>query len=183
MHRPQRPILLPCRAKPRLDNSRYNVYYVFVKETSQSGNPRRRLACPEEVTFLELLRTTDMLSRGLTALLKTEDISSTQYNVLRILRGAPEGLPCGEIGSRMITRDPDITRLLDRMEKRGLISRCRETKDRRMVMARITPEGVKLLGRLDEPVEEAHRKQLGHLGRERLRALTELLSVARSKVI
>ncbi|HWY57470.1 MAG TPA: MarR family transcriptional regulator [Terriglobales bacterium] len=154
-----------------------------MKQTSQSGNPRRRLAYPEEVTFLELLRTTDMLSRGLTALLKTEDISSTQYNVLRILRGAPEGLPCGEIGSRMITRDPDITRLLDRMEKRGLISRCRETKDRRMVMARITPEGLKLLGRLDEPVEEAHRKQLGHLGREGLQALTELLSIARSKVI
>ena len=58
--------------------------------------------------------------------LKAEDLSSTQYNVLRILRGAPEGLPCGEIASRMITRDPDITRLLDRLEKRGLISRCRE---------------------------------------------------------
>ena len=84
--------------------------------------------------------------------LKTEDLSSTQYNVLRILRGSPDGLPCGEIANRMITRDPDITRLLDRLEKRGLISRCRETKDRRMVMARITPEGLKLLGRLDEPV-------------------------------
>jgi DNA-binding MarR family transcriptional regulator len=82
----------------------------------------------------------------------------------------------------MITRDPDITRLLDRLEKRGLISRCRETKDRRMVMARITPEGLKLLARLDEPVEAAHRKQLGHLGRERLRALTELLYVSRSQV-
>ena len=82
----------------------------------------------------------------------------------------------------MITRDPDITRLLDRLEKRGLISRCRETKDRRMVMARITPEGLKLLARLDEPVQAAHRKQLGHLGRERLRALTELLGVSRSQV-
>jgi DNA-binding MarR family transcriptional regulator len=134
------------------------------------------------MAFLDLLRTTDMLSRGLVEILKAEGLSSTQYNVLRILRGAPEGLPCGEIASRMITRDPDITRLLDRMEKRGLISRCRETKDRRMVMARITPEGLKLLGRLDEPVEEGHRRQLGHLGRDRLRALTELLQVARSKV-
>src|SRR5271166_2787894 len=140
------------------------------------------LACPEEALFLELIRTTDMLSRGLVRVLKTEDLSSTQYNVLRILRGSPEGLPCGEIASRMITRDPDITRLLDRLEKRGLISRCRETKDRRMVMARITPEGLKLLGRLDVPVQVAHRKQLGHLGRERLAALTELLSVARSHV-
>jgi DNA-binding MarR family transcriptional regulator len=111
--------------------------------------------------------------------LKTEDLSSTQYNVLRILRGAPDGLPCGEIGSRMITRDPDITRLLDRLEKRGLISRHRETKDRRMVMARITPEGIQLLSQMDEPVREAHRAQLGHLGRERLRALTGLLQVAR----
>ena len=129
---------------------------------------------------MELLRTTDTLSRGLVKVLKTEDVSGTQYNVLRILRGSPEGLPCGEIASRMITRDPDITRLLDRLEKRGLISRCRETKDRRMVMARITPEGLKLLARLDEPVQTAHRKQLGHLGRGRLRALTELLCVSRS---
>ena len=154
-----------------------------MKEVVQLGNRRRRPPCPEEMAFLDLLRTTDMLSRGLVEILKAEDLSSTQYNVLRILRGAPEGLPCGEIASRMITRDPDITRLLDRMEKRGLISRCRETKDRRMVMARITPEGLKLLGRLDEPVEEGHRRQLGHLGRDRLRALTELLHAARSKVI
>jgi len=114
--------------------------------------------------------------------LKAEDLSSTQYNVLRILRGAPDGLPCGEIANRMITRDPDITRLLDRLEKRGLISRCRETKDRRMVMARITADGLKLLARLDEPVEEAHRSQLGHLGKDQLRALAELLSAARAKV-
>lgn len=132
--------------------------------------------------FLELLRATDMLSRGLIAVLKAEELSPTQYNVLRILRGAPEGLPCGEIGNRMITRDPDITRLLDRLEKRGLIVRSRESKDRRMVMARITPLGLKLLGRLDEPVQETHRKQLGHLGRDRLRALTELLHQSRSKV-
>jgi DNA-binding MarR family transcriptional regulator len=82
----------------------------------------------------------------------------------------------------MITRDPDVTRLLDRLEKRGLISRFRETKDRRIVMARIAPEGLKLLGRLDESVQETHRKQLGHLGRERLRALAELLSAAHTAV-
>src|SRR6266446_3347344 len=143
---------------------------------------KRRPACPEEALFLDLLRTTDLLSRGPAQVLKTEDLSATQYNVLRILRGSPEGLPCGEIGSRMITRDPDITRLLDRLEKRELISRCRETKDRRMVMARITQEGLQLLARLDAPVQESHRKQLGHLGRERLRALTELLQACRTKV-
>src|ERR1700689_1385304 len=143
---------------------------------------RRRLAHPEETAFLDLLRTTDMLSRGLIAVLKQEDLSATQYNVLRILRGAPQGLPCGEVANRMITRDPDVTRLLDRLEKRGLISRSRETTDRRTVMARITSEGLKVLARLDEPVQVAHRRQLGHLGRERLRALTELLEVSRSQV-
>ena len=113
---------------------------------------------------------------------QAEDLSATQYNVLRILRGSPAGLPCGEIASRMITRDPDVTRLLDRLEKRALISRCRETKDRRTVMARMTPEGLILLARLDEPVRAAHRKQLGHLGRDRLRILTELLRASRSQV-
>jgi DNA-binding MarR family transcriptional regulator len=154
-----------------------------MKEEIQSRSNRRRADCPEEAAFLDLLRTTDLLSRGLVRVLKTEDLSATQYNVLRILRGSPDGLLCGEIANRMITRDPDITRLLDRLEKRGLISRRRETKDRRMVMARITREGLKLLARLDEPVEEAHRKQLGHLGRERLRALSELLHAARTAVI
>lgn len=153
-----------------------------MKETTRPGMQRRHAACPEEITFLELLRTTDMLSRGLITVLKTEDLSPTHYNVLRILRGAADGLPCGEIASRMITRDPDITRLLDRMEKRSLISRCRETKDRRMVMARITPHGLKLLARLDEPVQAAHRQQLGHLGRDRLGALTGLLRAARTEV-
>lgn len=131
------------------------------------------------MTFLELCRTTDVLSRRLSGVLKAEELSSNQYNVLRILRGAPEGLPCGEIGSRMITRDPDITRLLDRLEKRNLISRSRDTRDRRTVMGRITPAGLELLARMDEPVREAHRSQLGHLGRERLRALNELLQIAR----
>src|SRR5260370_41792614 len=133
----------------------------------------------EEAAVLDLPRTCDLLSRGPAQFLKSEDLSPTQYNVLRILRGAPPaGLPCGEIANRMITRDPDITRLLDRLEKRELISRWREAQDRRTVMARITTEGLKLLAKLDEPVQAAHRKQLGHLGRERLRALTELLRVS-----
>src|ERR1700747_214887 len=152
-----------------------------MKEVVPSTSKRRR-GSPEESAFLELLRTTDLLSRGAAHVLKGEALSPTQYNVLRILRCSPEGLPCGEIASRMITRDPDITRLLDRLEKRGLISRCRETKDRRMVMARITAAGLKLLSRLDEPIQQGHRQQLGHLGRDRLRALVELLQAARSEV-
>lgn len=153
-----------------------------MKKSTHTESKTRLAPCPEELAFLEMCRTTDLLSRRVSQLLKTEDLSATQYNVLRILRGASDGLPCGEIGSRMITRDPDITRLLDRLEKRSLISRCRETKDRRMVMAKITSEGIKLLSQMDEPVRELHRGQLGHLGRERLRTLIELLQVARSHV-
>jgi len=142
----------------------------------------RQVGSPEEAAFLDLLRTADILTRSAIEVLKGEDLSSTQYNVLRILRGAPEGLACGEIAGRLITRDPDITRLLDRMEKRSLISRARESRDRRMVLARLTPEGRKLVDRLDEPVQKMHRKLLGHLGKERLRALAELLAAARAKV-
>lgn len=143
---------------------------------------KRRIGSREEAAFLDLVRTCDLLSRGLVQILKTEDISPTQYNVLRILRGSPAGLPCGEIANRMITRDPDVTRLLDRMEKRGLISRSRDIKDRRTVTARITTAGLKVLGRLDEPIQDVHRKQLGHLGRNRLWALTELLATSRANV-
>src|SRR5581483_11940689 len=135
-----------------------------VKKPGKSSERNSRVGSPEEEVFLELFRTSDLLSRGLVRVLKTAELSPTQYNVLRILRGAPEGLACGEIASRMITRDPDITRLLDRLEKWQLISRCRETEDRRTVMTRITPEGLKLLASLDEPVQAAHRKQLSHLG-------------------
>jgi len=133
----------------------------------------------EEAAYLDLLRTADALTRGAIFVLKAEELSTTHYNVLRILRGSPEGLTCGEIASRMITRDPDITRLLDRMEKRGLISRTRENRDRRSVRARITAQGLKLTDRLDEPVQKIHRKQLGHLGKQRLQRLRKLLAAAR----
>lgn len=141
--------------------------------------PKRLPPCPEEITFLELCRTADAVSRSIPDVLKAEDLSPHQYNVLRILRGEPDGLPCGEIGCRMLTRDPDITRLLDRLEKRGLVARSRETCDRRMVVARITRSGLDALERLDEPVRAAHRQNLGHLGRERLRELNRLLLAAR----
>lgn len=121
-----------------------------------------------------------MLSRPVAQLLKTEDLSPAQYNVLRILRGSPEGLTCSEIGSRMVTRDPDITRLLDRLEKRKLISRNRDDRDRRIVSTRITAAGLDLLTRLDDPIRDTHRRLLGHLGAERLQALAQLLEACRS---
>src|SRR5579859_6332054 len=123
-----------------------------MKAESNSGRTKR-VSSPEETAMLDLVRTADLLTRGPAQLLKTEDLSGNQYNVLRILRGAPEGLTCGEIGSRMITRDTDITRLLDRLEERGLVSRSRESRDRRLVLAQITPAGLKLVNRLDEPVQ------------------------------
>ena len=150
-----------------------------MKPAAQSGLTPKPGSCPEEVAHLELMRTMEALSHQFVHVFKAEDLSSTQYNVLRILRGAPEGLPCGEIGNRMVTRDSDITRLLDRLEKRSLVSRCRETKDRRTVWVRITPEGLDLLARLDEPVRAAHRELLGHLGAKRLNLLTDLLRLAR----
>lgn len=153
-----------------------------MKRTSELADYRRREVCFEEAAFLELVRTADVLSRGPALALKAEDLSLTLYNVLRILRGAREGLACGEIAGRMITRDPDITRLVDRLEKRELIARRRERKDRRTVRVRVTARGLRLLARLDQPVRDAHRKQLGHLGRERLRTLTLLLQAARCKV-
>src|SRR5205085_1671757 len=102
--------------------------------------------------------------------------------VLRILRGAgPDGLPCGEVAARMITRDPDVTRLLDRMEKRKLITRSREKNDRRVVCARIADAGLKLLSELDPIVLQAHRKQLSHMNEAQLRQLIELLELARKQ--
>ena len=150
-----------------------------MKENRSSAKPKVA-ASLEEVTFLELLRTTDQFSRELSTVLKPDDISPSQYNVLRILRGSPNGLACGEISSRMITRDPDITRLLDRMEKRGWTLRFRDEHDRRVVKVRITGEGLKLVASLGKPVEQAHRQQFGHLSREQLRSLCELLRNARA---
>jgi len=141
---------------------------------------RRPFLSPEDEAYLNLQRTADHLLRGVEELLKPAGLTPSQYNVLRILRGAgPEGLACGEIAARMLTRDPDMTRLLDRLDKRGLVSRVRNTRDRRVVVTRITAAGLKLLASLDEPVEELHEKQLQHLGRERLKQLSALLEEAR----
>ena len=147
----------------------------------QTHSSPRRTPVLEEIVFLDLVRTADLLSRPVAQLFKGDDLSPAQYNVLRILRGSPDGLTCGEIANRMITRDPDITRLLDRMEKRGLISRGREGRDRRVVLVRISPEGLDLLTGLDQPVRELHRRLLGRLGVERLNALRELLELCRNE--
>jgi DNA-binding MarR family transcriptional regulator len=130
----------------------------------------------EAEVFLALLHTADSLLRSTEVALNAAGLSHTQYNVLRILRGAGSaGLPCGEIAARMITRDPDITRLLDRLEIRRLVARSREGSDRRVVRARITARGQGLLKTLDKPVADLHVKQLERVPRTHLRQLLTLL--------
>jgi DNA-binding MarR family transcriptional regulator len=134
----------------------------------------------EQEAYLSLLRTTDALQTQSEAGLKEFGLTGTQYNALRILRGAgPEGLPCREIGVRMITRDPDITRLLNRLEGRGLVERTRAKHDRRVIYGKITPAGLKLLREMDGPIEKHGREMLRHVGQEKLKQLIELLELVR----
>src|SRR5215472_4262842 len=136
----------------------------------------------EEAVYLNIQRTAESLAWKLTELLKPSGITATQYNVLRILRSAGScGLACGEIADRMVTRDSDVTRLLDRMERTGLVTRCREQRDRRVVSTCITAEGARLLQQLDEPVAELMERLLGDLGERRLKTLSDLLDLARQR--
>src|SRR6202045_1547422 len=112
-------------------------------------------ASREAEAYLSLLRTTDALQTQVEAQLKEFGLTGTQYNALRILRGAgPDGLPCREIGERMITHDPDVTRLLNRLEGRGFVERTRASSDRRVIYGKITAAGLKLLREMDSPIEK-----------------------------
>jgi DNA-binding MarR family transcriptional regulator len=136
----------------------------------------------EEELLVSLLRTTDLLQEQFEQMIRPFNISMTQYNVLRILRGAePDGRTCGEIGERMIAREPDVTRLLERMEKAGLIKRTRDSSDRRVVLTRITSCGLKLL----EEMEPKLRKIDGLLkpmGERKIEAMLGLLDEVREHV-
>jgi DNA-binding MarR family transcriptional regulator len=135
----------------------------------------------EQEAYLSVLRTADSLEASMEARLKAFGLTGTQYNALRILRGAgAEGLACSEVGGRMITRDPDITRLLDRLQKRGLVERTRGKRDRRVVYGKITAAGLKLLRELDGPIEKHGREMLQHVGPAKLKQLIELLELVRS---
>jgi DNA-binding MarR family transcriptional regulator len=140
-------------------------------------NSRSKLsAAPLEARlFVALLKTADSLGQDAEQLVKSAGLTGAQYNVLRILRGAaPCGLACSNIGDRMISHDPDMTRLLDRMEKRGLISRERQTDDRRVIKTRVTSQGL-----LDQPVRELHKRQFRHMPAARLKILAGLLEELR----
>jgi DNA-binding MarR family transcriptional regulator len=142
---------------------------------------RKPFSSVHEEVALSLVRTADAVMTPLTAVLREVNLSFSQYNILRVLRGAgDDGLPCGEITGRMVRRDPDLTRLLDRLEGRGLINRARGTVDRRVVLASISDEGRQLLTELDEPIRRATKEGLAHMTAARLELLRELLDEARS---
>jgi DNA-binding MarR family transcriptional regulator len=137
----------------------------------------------EAEAHLNIERTSAVLGHAFGEKLKAYGITSTQYNVLRILRGAgPGGLCRNEVRDRLVSQVPDVTRLLDRLEASGLIERARSSADRRLVSTHITPAGLKLLEQLDEPVLEMHRTLLGHMSGEQLKTLSDLLALAREAV-
>jgi DNA-binding MarR family transcriptional regulator len=133
----------------------------------------------EQEAFLSLCRAAADLQQEVAEVLRPSGLSASQYNVLRILRGAGDaGLSCGEIVERLVARDPDLTRLLDRLERRDYVSRARDAADRRVVTTRITERGLEVLAALDGPIAALHERQLGHLGAMKLRQLMRLLEEA-----
>jgi DNA-binding MarR family transcriptional regulator len=152
-----------------------------MRHLRQAIKQRKPFQSLEQEVFLEVLRTGHALVEGLVELLKPHGLTQPQYNVLRILRGAGEaGLPTGEVGERMVaSREPDVTRLLVRMEERGLVERERRTDNRRFVTIRITAAGLRVLAALDQPVADMHVAQLRHMSRKDLAHLADLLERAR----
>ncbi len=142
----------------------------------------RPFASLEQEAHLSIGRTWAVLEHAVAEALKPYGITPTQYNVLRILRGAGEqGLCRNEVRERMIAQVPDVTRLLDRMEAAGLIRRDRDGRDRRFVTARITEAGLELVAELDEPMRELHNRHLSHLGADDLGRLIDLLGRIRQR--
>jgi len=145
----------------------------------KQGKP---FASLEHEALLNLAKTASVLGQAEAAMLKPFDLSPAQYNVLRILKGAGEGgRNCQEIGERLVAKDPDITRLIDRLMDRGLVTRSRSEEDRRVVVTRITRDGAALLAKIAPHEEALPRELLGRLGRRKLETLIELLEEAREK--
>jgi DNA-binding MarR family transcriptional regulator len=133
--------------------------------------------------YTSLARTLDALQREVEDLLKVHGISEPQYSVLRVLYAAhPEPLSCGDIAAGMVSRDPDITRLLDRLERGGLIERRRGSPDRRLVSVRIQDCGIAMLKRLEEPMRELHRRQFEALDGTEIEVLVGCLQRLRARL-
>lgn len=147
---------------------------------AKTGETRRRFDSLEQEAYLNLWRTYDRLRGEEDALFVEFDLTAQQYNALRLLRGAhPAPMPTLELAGRLVSRAPDITRLVDKLVARGFVSRQRLDDNRRVVELSIAAPGLELLRRLDARVRECHRKQLGHLGRDELATLVRLLQEAR----
>jgi MarR family transcriptional regulator, 2-MHQ and catechol-resistance regulon repressor len=143
---------------------------------------RRPFESAEQEAVLNLWRTSDQYQIRFTRLFQEYGLTSSQYNVLRILRGEGKPLPCLEIADRLIAVVPAITGLIDRLEQKGLIARQRSTEDRRVVFVAITAKALELLATLDEPIDKLHQQLIGHLGRDELRELIRLLEKARESL-
>jgi DNA-binding MarR family transcriptional regulator len=149
----------------------------LAKEIKQT----KPFASREEEAVLNLARTHEFLQQKLAEFFKRYQLTPTQYNMLRILRGAGvEGVTCSQATERMLSPDPDITRLLDRMEARKLIRRERSKEDRRVVLTRITETGLDLVNQIDKPLVEFHKRNLAHVGAAKLQDLIDTLEALRS---
>lgn len=143
---------------------------------------RHSFSSAEEEAYLSMLRTVSVLEAGIAPLFKARGLSEPTYNILRILRGhstapnaSPAGVPCQVIGDQLVSRLPDVTRLVDRLEKAGLVKRSRTPEDRRVVFVGITKKGLSLLAGLDRPLAELHSSLLKHMNRTELGELNRLL--------
>jgi DNA-binding MarR family transcriptional regulator len=143
--------------------------------------PPRRFDSVQQEAYLHLWRTYDRLRTVEDELFQQHDLTAQQYNALRLLRAEHPGmLPTLVLAGKLVSHAPDITRLVDRLEQRGLVARLRTPDNRRVVQVGITPAGLELLKVLDQPVRECHQKQLGHLTASQLQSLIDLLRTARS---
>ena len=147
-------------------------------KTASAIKQTKAFSSLEHEVYLALQRLSSDLNAQVADLLKASGLSGSQFNALRILRGAQEGLTCTEISERLIAKDPDVTRLLDRMEKQEWVARARERQDRRIITTRITEKGLTVLEELDAPMALTHKQQLEHLGPQKLEQLLALLEEA-----
>ena len=151
-------------------------------QLQQELKKKRPFESPEQEAILNILRTNDQFQNRFGRLFREYGLTSSQYNVLRILRGEGKPMPCLEVADRMIQVVPAITGLIDRLEKQELVSRERCTEDRRVVYIEITKKALALLKRMDEPVNELHKQLVGHLTRSELKELSRLLEKARTSL-
>ena len=160
--------------KPKITDKSFSIPDLVVEETGKF--------VPEQQAYLQLVRTAGILQNDLRAFFKSYKLSGKQYNALRAVRRAgSQGITCSQIADEMVEQDPDVTRLIDRLEKRNLVIRATEKKDRRIVRVYLTEDGQDLLKQIDAPLIEKHHSQLNHMSKEELTTLIKLLCKARGK--